>query len=105
METYADSNGKIEVKPHGGGGANPGNGCNVVSMTTGEDITCTKAEGGYAIYKHEETWRKKMDQKFKGIDLLGLPFEDCDGQMINLYKKDMSDKEKKHLERALKMGF
>lgn len=105
VELYADSSGKIDVKPQGGGGANPGNGCSVVSMTTGKDITCTKGEGGYAIYKHEETWRKKMDQKFKGIDLLGLPFEDCEGEMINLYKKDMGDEEKKHLERALKMGF
>lgn len=106
VELYADSSGKIEVKPKApAGGLNVGNGCNIVSLTSGKDITCTKAEGGFAIYKHEDQWRKEKKQTFKSLDLLGLPFEDCEKNMINLYKKDMDDLEKVHLERALKMGW
>lgn len=104
VELYCDSKGRIEVKPPPSGIAG-GNGCGLTSLSTSGDITCTEAEGGYAIYKHEDQYRRKLKQRFKSIDLLGIPINSCDKNEVSLYKKEMGDQYKKELERALKMGW
>lgn len=105
VELYADDRGRVEVKPKGGGGGGGFGNCELISKSSSEDISCTSAEGGYAIYKHKDQWRNKKKQRFKGIDLLGLPFDNCEGEEVNLYKKDMDGDYRKQMERALKIAY
>jgi len=105
VELYSDDQGRIEVKPKGGGAGGGVGPCEIISKSSSNDIGCTSAKGGYAIYKHKDQWRRKTFQFFRSIDLLGIPFDNCNGDEVNLYEKDMTDAYRTDLERALKIGF
>jgi hypothetical protein len=105
VELYADDNGKLDVLSSGNSDINVGGGCEIVSLKTTSDFTCTTDEGGYAIYKHEDVYKKERDQPFMLLDVLGLPIPDCNKEMQLLYKKNMTKKQAEDLEKAMKMGW
>ena len=105
-ELYANQQGILDLKPDGGGGGvNVGAGCGIVSVTSSADLTCTKAEGGYVTYKHEAQYRDKKKQRFKCLDLLGLPVTACSGDVTNMFTEDMEAQDLAEMSRALKAGW
>lgn len=105
-ELYSNSNGKLDIVSSGATPQlNVGAGCEITSIKTSKDLTCTSDQGGYAIYKHDDFYRKEKKQNFNAFDILGLPVPDCNKQMQTLYEKEMSKEDAKSLERALKMGW
>lgn len=105
VELYADDNGRLDILSSGSASINVGGGCEITNLKTTNDFTCTSDEGGYAIYKHEDVYKKEKDQAFMLLDVLGLPVPDCNKEMQLLYNKNMTKKQAEDLEKAMKMGW
>lgn len=104
-ELYANDDGKLDVVSGSNPKVNVGDGCEIVSIKTAQDITCTEDQGGYAIYKHEDTYRKDFKQRYKLLDVLSLVMPNCKGELIPLKTKGMSAEDAKQLERLMKIAW